>query len=100
MQDLENKKNVHFALVKRNKLTLFRVRRHLLHESNEVEQELRVVVGQFQIIAVLPDEQTWYLHSDTGGKNKHVYTSFTPGLPHLSFRKRNTTVEKHETVHT
>lgn len=42
------------------KLTLFGVRCHLLHESNEVEQELSVVVGQFQIIAVLPEEQTKY----------------------------------------
>lgn len=40
------------------KPTLFGVRCHLLHESNEVEQELSVVVGQFQIIAVLPGEQT------------------------------------------
>lgn len=37
------------------KLTLFGVRCHLFHESNEVEQELSVVVGQLQIIAVLPE---------------------------------------------
>lgn len=40
------------------KLTLFGVRCHLLHEGNEVEQELSVVVGQFQIIAVLSEVQT------------------------------------------
>lgn len=39
------------------KLTLFRVRCHLLHERDEVEQELCVVVGQLQIIAVLPENQ-------------------------------------------
>lgn len=38
-------------------LTLFGVWRHLLHEGNEVEQELGVIVGQFQIIAVLPEEE-------------------------------------------
>lgn len=38
-------------------LTLFGVWRHFLHEGNEVEQELGVVVGQFQIIAVLPEEE-------------------------------------------
>lgn len=43
---------------KRGKLTLFGVWRHLFHESDEVEQELGVVVGQFQIIAILPGEQT------------------------------------------
>jgi len=39
------------------KLTLFGVRCNLLHESDVVEQELSVVVGQFKIIAVLPKEQ-------------------------------------------
>lgn len=39
------------------KLTLFGVWSHLLHERDEVEQELRIVVGQFQIVAVLPENQ-------------------------------------------
>lgn len=47
---------------KRGKPTLFGVWRHLFHESDEVEQELGVVVGQFQIIAILPGEQTRHLH--------------------------------------
>lgn len=41
----------------RDRLTLFGVGRHFLHEGDEVEQELGVVVGQFQIIAVLPEEE-------------------------------------------
>lgn len=41
---------------------MFGVWRHLFHESDEVEQELGVVVGQFQIIAILPGEQTRHLH--------------------------------------
>lgn len=45
----------------KRKLTLFGVRRHLFHESDEVEQELGVVVGQFQIIAILPGKQTRHL---------------------------------------
>lgn len=60
------------------KLTLFGVRCHLLHESNEVEQELSVVVGQVQIIAVLPEKQTRYFNSEkrrlktnTSIKQKH-----------------------------
>lgn len=59
------------------KLTLFGVWRHLLHESNEVEQELSVVVGKFQIIAVLPEEQTWCFNSEKEAKNKHIYAIFT-----------------------
>lgn len=43
------------------KLTLFGIWRHLLHEGNEVEEELCVVVGQFQIIAVLPEEHRNHL---------------------------------------
>jgi hypothetical protein len=35
-------------------LTLFGVWRHLLHESDEVEQELGVVAGQLQLVAVFP----------------------------------------------
>lgn len=41
----------------KTKLTLFGVWCHLLHECDEVEQELCVVVGQLQIIAVLPEKQ-------------------------------------------
>lgn len=41
---------------KKRKLTLFGVWRHFFHESDEVEQELGVVVGQFQIIAILPGD--------------------------------------------
>lgn len=47
--------------VTKRKLTLFGVWRHLFHERDEVEQELGVVVGQFQIIAILPGEQTRHL---------------------------------------
>lgn len=65
------------------KLTLFGVRCHLLHESNEVEQELSVVVGQFQLIAVLPEEQTRHFNSEKEGKNMC--------LPYLSFIEGHTT---------
>lgn len=37
-------------------LTLFGVRSHLLHESDEVEQEVSVVVGELQLIAVFPED--------------------------------------------
>lgn len=38
-------------------LTVLGVWRHFLHQADEVEQELGVVVGQFQIIAVLPEKE-------------------------------------------
>lgn len=38
-------------------LTVLGVWRHFLHQADEVEQELGVVVGQFQIIAVLPERE-------------------------------------------
>lgn len=46
------------GVIQIHKLTLFGVWRHFFHESDEVEQELGVVVGQFQIIAILPGEHT------------------------------------------
>lgn len=70
-------------------LTLFRVRRHLLHESYEVEQELCVVVGQLQIVAVLPEEQT-----SNQRQNREPVHVFTP-----SVLQGNTNTEgKHETM--
>lgn len=74
------------------KLTLLRVGCHLLHESNKVEQELCVVVGQFQIIAVLPEDQTRHLNSDE--KMKHDKTCaryYTVCVPLLCFGVGNTT---------
>ena len=62
------------------KLTLFGVRCHFLHESNEVEQELSVVVGQFQIIAVLPEEEIKHFNTEKEAKNKYVYAIFTQYL--------------------
>lgn len=59
------------------KLTLFGVRCHLLHESDEVEQELGVVVGQLQIIAVLPEEQKKSFNAEKRVKNIHVYAVCT-----------------------
>lgn len=35
---------------------MFGVRSHLLHESDEVEQEVSVVVGELQLIAVFPED--------------------------------------------
>lgn len=59
---------------KRGKLTLFGVWRHLFHESDEVEQELGVVVGQFQIIAILPGEQTRHRHVKKNIAIQHLYS--------------------------
>lgn len=81
---------ISFVWLKRNPLTLFRVRCHLLHESNEVEQELSVVVGQFQVIAVLPEEQTFKLRWRRK-TNKPVHSIYTlPASFGLSKGKRNT----------
>lgn len=57
----------------KRKLTLFGVWRHLFHESDEVKQELGVVVGQFQIIAILPGKQTRHLHV----KKNSCHATFT-----------------------
>lgn len=55
------------------KLTLFGIWRHLLHEGNEVEEELCVVVGQFQIIAVLPEEHRKSLKMEIM-QSRNIYT--------------------------
>ena len=39
-------------------LTLFGVRCDFLHQRDEVVQELRVVVGQLQVLAVFPKRHT------------------------------------------
>lgn len=59
------------AFIRSVRLTLFGVGCDLLHQSNEVEQELRVVVGQLQVFAVFPKENT--RHSSLTG-NAHINT--------------------------
>lgn len=54
------------------KLTLFGVRRHLLHESDEVEQELRVVAGQFQIVAIFPEDKSKRLQKVKQTRRHHL----------------------------
>lgn len=56
------------AFIRSVRLTLFGVGSDLLHQSDEVEQELRVVVGQLQVFAVFPEENT--RHSSLTG---HTY---------------------------
>lgn len=72
------------------KLTLFGVRCHLLHESDEVEQELGVVVGQLQIIAVLPEEQKKRFNAEKRRLKTYTFMQFALLLPYLSLKEGHT----------